>query len=214
MLLKSQHRAIRPATTSFGFGDAPTSSAGGYSSDHRLVWLPDAKPSRVSYLGAPQTVRLMARSALSDRQHFETRQLCEAVCEGLDSKDYTSEVIAMYNLALQRCRYMRDPKRVELVRAPHVIAELIMKGHRPSIDCDDYATFLAACSIAMGGTVEIVTVAFSDMFFDGERQYSHVFIRVLEPRTRTWIVLDPVAAEKTPEMLRRVRAAKIWPIAA
>ena len=156
----------------------------------------------------------MAKSALSDRGHFETRQLCEATCEQLDSKDYTSEYLAMYHLALQRCRYMRDPKRVELVRAPHVISSLIMGGHRPSIDCDDYTTFLAACCMAMGASVEIVTVAFSDMFFDGERQYSHVFCRVTEPRSRTKIVLDPVAAEKTNEMLRRVKAVKFWPIAA
>lgn len=195
-------------------GDAPTSTAGGYASDHRLVWLPDAKPSRVGYLGAPQTVRLMAKSALADRGHFETRQLCEATCEGLESKDYTSEYMAMYYLSLQRCRYMRDPKRVELVRAPHIISQLIMAGHRPSIDCDDYCTFLCAAVMAMGGTAEIVTVAFSNMFFDGERQYSHVFVRATEPRSRTRIVLDPVAAEKTPQMLRRVVAAKVWPVAA
>lgn len=212
MQLPTQYRFSGRRATAFG--NAPTSSAAGYSGDHRLVWLPDVQSSRVSYLGAPQTVRLMAKSALGDRTHFSTRQLCEAVCENLDSKDYTSEYLALYNLALQRCRYMRDPKRVELVRAPHVISELIMGGHRPSIDCDDYCTFLAAACMSMGAAVEIVTVAFSDMFYEGERQYSHVFCRVTEPRSRTKIVLDPVAAEKTPEMLRRVKAVKFWPIAA
>lgn len=193
---------------------APSSSAAGYSTDHRLVWLPDARPSRVGYYGAPQTVRMMAKSALDDMKHFETRQLAEAVCENLDSKDYTSEYLALYNCMLQRTRYMRDPKRVELVRAPYVIAGLIMKGHRPSVDCDDLATCLAAMIMAVGGSVDIVTVAFSDIFYDGERQYSHVFVRALEPRSRTYIVLDPVAAEKTNEMLARVRAAKVWRIAA
>ena len=40
-----------------------------------------------------------------------------------------------------------------------------------------------------------------------------MFAQALEPRTGQWIVLDPVAAEKTPEMLARVKAAAIWPVA-
>jgi hypothetical protein len=191
-----------------------SNSAAGYGSGSSVVWMPDEPTSRVAYLGAPQTVRLMAKSALEDANHFETRQLCESVCERLDSKDYTSEYLALYYFLLGHTRYMRDPKRVELVRAPWVISQQIMRGHRPSIDCDDASTWLAAAVMSVGGTVEIVTVAFSDMFYEGERQYSHVFDCATEPRNRTRIVLDPVAAERTPQMLRRVKAAKVWPIAA
>jgi hypothetical protein len=89
-----------------------------------------------------------------------------------------------------------------------------MAGHRPSLDCDDMATWLAAAVIAVGGRAEFCTVAFQRMFFDGQQQYSHVFTRALEPRSRCQIVLDPVAAEKTPQMLRRIVAASTWPIAA
>jgi hypothetical protein len=56
-------------------------------------------------------------------------------------------------------------------------------------------------------------VAFNDRFVNGTRQYGHVYIRVKEPRTGTWIVLDPVAAEGAAEMLSRVKAYKIWPVA-
>lgn len=179
----------------------------------RLIWLPDAPPtSRVGYNGAPQTIALMARSALDDANHFETRKLAEAVCEGLDSKDYTSEYLALYYFLLQHTRYMRDPRRTELVRAPHVISKQILQGFRPSIDCDDATTWLGAAILAVGGQAEFCTVAFQHMFFDGQRQYSHVFPRAIEPRTKTKIVLDPVAADKTPQMLRRIKAMEPWPL--
>lgn len=168
----------------------------------------------MGYSGAPQTVDVMRKAVLDDANRFDTRQLAESVCEGLDSKDYTSEYHALFYFLLQRTRYMRDPRRVELVRAPYIISQQIMAGHRPSIDCDDAATWLAAAVQAVGGRAEFVTCAFQKMFYDGQPQYSHVFTRALEPRTRCMIVLDPVAAEKTNQMLARIVAAAAWPIAA
>lgn len=191
-----------------------TLSAGGYGRD-QLTWIPDMPPtSRVGYSGAPQTVAVMRKSALDDANHYDTRQLAEIVCEGLDSKDYTSEYMALYYFLIQRTRYMRDPRRTELVRAPYIISRQIMAGHRPSLDCDDMATWLAAAITAVGGRAEFCTVAFANMFYQGEQQYSHVFTRALEPRTRTMIVLDPVAAENTKQMLARVKAGAAWPVAA
>ena len=181
----------------------------------RLFWLPDAPPtSRVGYSGATQTVDVMRRAALEDANHFETRQLAESVCEWLDSKDYTSEYLALYQFLLQRTRYMRDPRRTELVRAPYLVSRQILAGHRPSLDCDDLSTWLAAAVTAVGGRAEFVTCAFERMYYEGKQQFSHVFTRALEPRSRCQIVLDPVAAEKTPQMLRRIVAAATWPVAA
>jgi hypothetical protein len=156
----------------------------------------------------------MRHAALQDADHYVTRELAEMVCEGLDSKDYTSEYLALYQFLLQRTRYMRDPRRTELVRAPHLISQQIMAGHRPSLDCDDMATWLAAAILAVGGKVEYCTVAFALMFYGDQPQYSHVFTRALEPRTRCQIVLDPVAAEKTSQMIGRIKAAETWPVAA
>lgn len=157
----------------------------------------------------------MVQAALDDAKHFDTRQLAEIVCEGIDSKDYVSEYWALRNFLLQRTRYMRDPRRTELVRAPELISRQILAGHRPSLDCDDMATWIAAAILSVGGTAQFATVAFNNAFYNGERQYSHVFTVAMEPRTATRIVLDPVAAEKTNEMLGRVRAARLWaPLAA
>ncbi len=182
----------------------------------RLFWLPDQTPtSRVGYHGASQTIDVMRKAVLkSGLTQFDTRKLVETLCEGIASKDYTSEYLAIYQCMLQRARYMRDPKNVELVRAPYIISQQIMAGRIPSLDCDDMATWIAEAVIAVGGYARFVTVAFQNMFYDGKRQYSHVFTQALDPRTKQWIVLDPVAAEKTKSMLDRVVAAHYWPLTA
>lgn len=168
---------------------------------------------RFPYRGAPQTVGLLSDSALEAQHDFAVRQLAEAVCKDLDSKDYTSEYLALYYMLLARTRYMRDPRTVELVRSPKVVCREILAGGRPSLDCDDLTVTLGALCLAVGGQVRWVTVAFRDLFYKGRRQYSHVFMQALEPRNHTWLVLDPVAAEKTRTMLRSVREAAIWPVA-
>ena len=155
----------------------------------------------------------MRRAALDSQSNMAIRQLAEVACSGLDSKDYTSEYLALYNLLLQRCRYMRDPRTVELVRAPYLVAQEILQGGRPNLDCDDMSAFLGALVLAVGGNVRYVTVAFRNAFYNGQRQFSHVFAQALEPRTGLWITLDPVAAEKTAEMMGRIKAAAIWPVA-
>jgi hypothetical protein len=171
------------------------------------------KVLKLEYRGAPQTIQVMRRAALDSQSNLAVRQLAEAACAKLDSKDYTSEYLALYNLLLQTCRYMRDPRTVELVRAPYLVAQEILQGGRPSLDCDDLAAMLGALVLAVGGNVRFVTVAFKNAFFNGQRQYSHVFAQALEPRTGLWIVLDPVAAEKTSEMMTRIKAAAVWPVA-
>lgn len=174
---------------------------------------PGHKVFTAPFKGAPHTVELIKHAALESQEKQSVRLLAEEIASNLKSKDSVSEVLAGYYFLLQNARYMNDPRTVELVRAPYVVVEEMARGKKPSLDCDDMVAFLAALMLALGREVQIVTVAFRNAFFRGQRQYSHVFLRVKEPRTSTWIVLDPVAAEKTTGMLRRVVAAKIWPLA-
>jgi hypothetical protein len=155
----------------------------------------------------------MHHAALESQGKLATRKFVEWCCAGVPSKDYLSEYLALHYALLQRCRYMRDPRTVELVKAPYLIFEEIMSGGRPSIDCDDFAACEEAGVLALGGSCQLVTVAFKDAFYNGRRQFSHVFTRALEPRTKTWLVLDPVAAGQAGEMLSKVKAAAIWPCA-
>jgi hypothetical protein len=155
----------------------------------------------------------MRDASLRAQQDYAVRRLSEHICEGLPSKAYLDEYLAIYYFVLGHCRYMRDPRTIELVRDPALVAKELLAGKTPSLDCDDEAALICAMVLAVGGACNVVTVAFQDMFYDGQRQYSHVFAQALEPQSRALVALDPVAADRTDQMLRRVKAYKIWPVA-
>jgi hypothetical protein len=48
--------------------------------------------------------------------------------------------------------------------------------------------------------------------FGAPGKYSHVFCRVREPKSGTWIVCDPVAGTDEAKMLRKVTTSRIWRI--
>lgn len=150
---------------------------------------------------------------MESQRHIVVRRLAEALCAQVDSKDYTSEYLALYYGVVRLTRYMRDPRTLEFVKAPYVVCEEILKGGRPSLDCDDLSALLAALVLAVGGQCRLVTLAFRNTFYNGERQYSHVLCEALVPGTQSWLILDPVAAENTPAMRQRAVAAKVWPVA-
>lgn len=164
------------------------------------------------YKGAPHTVRIIKDAVAESRNHYLVRRATELVCQGLRSKDYLSEALAICYWVEQRTRYMRDPRSVELVRAPYKVIEQIQAGQTPCLDCDDMAALICGMLESSGAECSVVTVAFRNMFYQGERQYSHVFAQVREPRSGATIVLDPVANVDTDKMLSRVVAAKVWPL--
>lgn len=173
--------------------------------NERIISLP--------YRGAPSTVSVIRDAVLRSQEKYNVRQLAEDICCNLRSKDYLSEILAIYHYVCANTRYMRDPRTVELVRAPWVVADELTGGKKPNLDCDDMSVLISALCMSVGCQVRVVTVAFRNAFFNGERQYSHVFAQAHEPRSNTWITLDPVAKEQTAQMLNKSVAAKIWPLA-
>lgn len=167
------------------------------------------------------------RLAVEAQAYYPLRILAEEIVGRLQSKDYLSEILAPYYWVLGNTRYANDPRNIELVQSPEeVLTRLqehvqqllpIARGQgakwKPSIDCDGSTLLQAGLFLQLGREVQIVTVAFNESYVNGTRQYGHVYLRVREPRTGTWIVLDPVAAEGAAEMLSRVKAFKIWPVA-
>ncbi len=171
----------------------------------------DAGVLKLEYRGAPQTVGVIREACLRSQNYFTVRKLAESICHQLRSKDYVSEALAIYNYVCANTRYMRDPRTVELVRAPYVVVEELNSGKRPNLDCDDMTAFIIALLLATGCQARIVTVAFKNMFYNGERQYSHVFAQAYDPRSGKWIILDPVPV-RSKEMRGRAVAAKYWPV--
>ncbi len=181
----------------------------------------------VPFRGAPQTVSYIRQVALQAQTQYPLRLLAEDIVGQLGSKDYLSEILAIYYWVCSHTRYANDPRTIELVRSPREGLSRLMGNvsrlrtqfgsqvisWKPSVDCDDLTALLAAIYLSIGREVRVVTVAFRNAFFAGKRQYSHVYLQVREPRTGQWIVVDPVAADTTSEMLSRVKAVRIWPVA-
>ena len=165
------------------------------------------------FFGAKTTVEAIRSAALQAQNDFNLRALAEQICGEIRPKDYLSEALALYNFVEARTRYMRDPRTVELVKEVRIPVQQLMTGQTPQLDCDDMAALLAALILVTGGSCRIVTVAFKNIIFNGEQQYSHVFVQFLEPKTNTWITLDPVAGRSTNKMLKQAIIAKVWPIA-
>lgn len=155
---------------------------------------------------------MIRSSAHRAQSTLDVRRLAEFICQDLRSKDYLSEYLAIYLYVLGNTRYMRDPKTVELVKSPDLVAREILAGGRPQIDCDEMTALICALVMAVGGKCRIVTVAFRHLFYKGQRQYTHVFAQAMDPRLGQWITLDPVAGPQSKSMINRTVAAKVWPL--
>lgn len=168
--------------------------------------------TREPFHGATHTVEVIVKAAVSSQEHFEVRQLAEKICQEVRSKDYLSEALAIYHFVDANTRYMKDPRTVELVRAPYVVVRQLAAGQRPCLDCDDLTALLVALLMAVGARCRVVTVAFAHQFYNKERQYSHVFCQFFEPKSGKWLTLDPVARERTANMHARVVAMRTYPV--
>jgi transglutaminase-like putative cysteine protease len=166
-----------------------------------------------SFKGAPHTAQKVVQAALMSQGYYVVRQMAEDICREIRSKDTLSDGAAIYHFVQSETRYMRDPRTIELVKAPYHVCDQLRAGQRPALDCDDYAALIAALMLSVGAPARVVTVAFQNQFYKGERQYSHIFAQFAEPKTGTWVTLDPVAGENTQKMLSRVIASKIYPVA-
>jgi transglutaminase-like putative cysteine protease len=155
-------------------------------------------PRAIPYRGTEQTIAEMRRLALAAQTVWPLRRLVERVCRGLEAKDYLSELAALYHFVCQHVRYQRDPLTVELVKTPMATLQTGVG------DCDDIATLLAALVLLSGSDARFVTVGFRR-----HGPFTHVFCEALDPRTKRWVTLDPVAGPHASQMLRRIRELKV-----
>jgi transglutaminase-like putative cysteine protease len=153
-------------------------------------------PPRVEkYIGPEQTIGEMRELALAAQTAWPLRRLVEDICRGITPKAYGSELVALLHFVYRTVRYQRDPRTVELVKTPEATLRTGVG------DCDDQATLLAALAMLAGSEARFVALGFR-----ADGVFSHVYCEALEPRSRRWIALDPVSAEKSEEMLRRARS--------
>ena len=132
-------------------------------------------------------------------QSMLVRTVTEEVVRGLQPKDYLGEILAIRYWVTEHIRYVNDPLHVEVVKDPQRIVEEILANGQAAEDCDGIALLIAVMCLLVGRVVEFVVAGFGE-----PGHYTHVFVRVLEPRSGKWIVCDPVAGSDERGMLDRV----------
>jgi hypothetical protein len=170
----------------------------------------EAPPSSLApFHGPDDTVGELRRAVTGERgeRSVVVYQATENVVRGLQPKDYLSEIIAIRNFVATRTRYKNDPYTTEWVSDPQRLIEEISKHGRAVGDCDDIAGLMATMVRQLGREARWVTVG-----FQAGAPHTHIFTIALEPKSHTWIVLDPVAGVQEPQMLSRVKTHRIWRI--
>lgn len=166
----------------------------------------DAPPQTIGpFSGPDDTLREMIKLALGSRgeQSILIRTMKDHIVRKLQAKDYLGEILAIRNFAAEKIRYSNDALGVEQVQDPQRIAEEIIRTGNAVGDCDDIACFIGALGRQLGRECEFVVVGFGS-----PGNYSHVFTRIREPKSKKWIVCDPVAGTGEAEMLAKVTTWK------
>jgi len=181
-----------------------------YGLTSHLGSLPDLslRPVQLTgFTGSPDTLRAMIEAAQGPlgEKSMIMRHLVEEIVQNVFPKDYAGEIVAIRNWAAENLRYTNDPLHVELVKKPQRLAEEYYHRGVAIADCDEIACWIGTAALQVGRVAQFVAVGFSE-----PRVYSHVFCRVLEPRTNKWIICDPVAGTGEREMASRVRSYQIW----
>lgn len=167
------------------------------------------------FQGPRDTLAAMERIALGARgeQSLIVRQFTEWVTHDVWPKDYLGEILAIRNCFLQPSptrsgapmfRYMNDPRHVEWIKDPQRQVEEIYDQGSTTVDCDEIALMGATMGLQLGREVEFVAVGFQP------GQLTHVGTRIKEPKTGSWIWVDPVAGPREREAAATAREVLKW----
>ena len=155
--------------------------------------------SSQQYKGTGHTIKYMCELSREGQISPKIRQYAESVIREIQPKDYMSEIAALYYDTCRTIRYTRDPAGAEYIQHPEVVLQ------NRAADCDDIALYLNALlkslMMSVGNDTYFTTVGFTD---SGE--HSHVFLTVVEERSKQRVVLDPVAGPKTKKMVSQVKS--------
>ena len=172
-------------------------------------FLGTAPPTTVeAFRGPSDTLERMAAAALGPRgeQSIIVRQFTEWVLGGVQPKDYLGEILAIRNALVQPSpfvegvplfHYVNDPRHVELVKDPERQVTEIKERGFTMVDCDDISTMAATMALIIGRNVDLVAMGFEP------GSLSHVAVRVQEPKTLKWIMVDGVAGPREKEAMGR-----------
>lgn len=182
--------------------------------------LPEYRVARQpNYAGAPDSLAAMAAMARLGESDPTVRQWALDTVREVYPRDYLSEAAALFYRTCRDLRYTRDPSHTEHVSHPAVALK------QRAEDCDGMATVeragLGALAAAghlaprvgsIGVDAEFVAVGFRAPVSGVDDALSHVYLQARDPASGRMAVMDPVAGPWTPQMLRRVRVSRRYPV--
>lgn len=142
------------------------------------------------------TIRLIGQAIKAGTIYPPIRHLAATAATDAGPKDYLGQIAALYKGITERWwRYTFDPQGTEFVflDGPRLFRMGLGSGKKKGYgDCDDITAVAGALLRSIGMDVQICTTAppYSPYIF------THVFLRTKPPKSREWIVFDPVVYPK------------------
>lgn len=134
-------------------------------------------------------------------QYLPIRNHAAALASMAGPKDYLGQVRNIYNDAIERWRYVKDPVHKELLSySPQALWRFVLAGDGIGVgrgkgagDCDCISSAVGAQLYAIGMPVRIAITAPPQS--PPGRMYAHVFVQANVPK-HGWISVDPVVHPK------------------
>lgn len=126
--------------------------------------------------GTAQTLAIMSGLVKRYKKNLQIRGLALSLVQGIQEKDWFSELAAIHEFVRDQIRYVRDIRGVETIHDP---VTLLKFGQG---DCDDKSVLAAALLESIGFETRFVAVGFEP------DQYSHVYLEARVPGG--WVALE------------------------
>jgi hypothetical protein len=144
-----------------------------------------------------ETIRLIGQAIKRAAEYLPLRNHAAALATTAGPKDYLGQVKAIYDDAITRWRYVKDPVHRELLAYdPHAIWQLVLAGDGIGVgrgkgagDCDDITAAIGAELVAIGMPVRLGVSAPPGA--PAGNMFGHVFAQTKVPGYG-WITVDPV----------------------
>lgn len=177
----------------------------------------NAQINYVQGIYPPETARRIVQGAVDAVKKPEVADMARRIVRDIVDENLSpffailSEIQAVYNIAIVKMRYTRDPHGVELVYGAEYIVKQWNQGKKWAEDCDTYASLLMAFFLAIGRHARVTIVSFTQ---GDPNRFEHVFVEVFLPGDAErmipgrWVVVDPSTGPHVRKMISQIKHAQ------
>ncbi len=136
--------------------------------------------------GIAQTINKMIAAAKWTTQNYDMRKRAERVIASCPERDELCEVRSIFAYVLAHFHYVKDPRFLEMFKAPDAAsAEIDVTGCFLG-DCDDVSLYIVSLLLSIGYRCKFVVIPVPGQGDD----FRHVYPMVYLPKARRWMALE------------------------